>query len=48
MAGEGYGVGLGVHRHVGVVGDERVAVESILDQQRDVEWIGVPGDVDIV
>lgn len=47
-AGEADRVPFGVHHHVAVVEDQRVAVERLLDPEGDVSRIRVRGDVDLV
>ena len=48
VAGQGHRVAAGVHLHVAVVGDQRVAVESVLDEQGDINRVRVVGDLDLV
>jgi hypothetical protein len=48
VAGQVHRVPLGVHRHITVVKDQRVAVQRLLDAEGDVRRIRVPGDADLV
>jgi hypothetical protein len=48
VAGEGHGVPGGVHRHVVVVEDQRVAIQSVLHVHGDVDRVGVVADRDVV
>src|SRR5271154_6787016 len=41
-------VAAGVHGDVAVVVDQRVAVQRVLHEPGDVDWVGVVGDVDVV
>src|SRR3984893_17140049 len=38
----------GLHGNIAVVGDQRVAVQGVLDQPGDIHRIGVVADVDVV
>src|ERR1700722_15780480 len=47
-AGQVHRVPVGVHPHVAVVEDQRVAVQRLLDPEGDVSRVHVRGDVDLV
>src|SRR4029077_9575199 len=48
VPGQGHSVPVGVHRHVAVVEDQRVAVQCVLYVHGDVDRIGVVADRDVV
>src|SRR6266851_4074588 len=48
VPGQRHGVPVGVHRDVAVIRDQRVPVQRVLDEERDIERVGVVGDLDIV
>ena len=48
VAGQRHRVAAGVHRHVAVIQDQRVAVQGVLDEERDVGRVRAVGDLDLV
>lgn len=47
VAGERDRVPAGVHHHVAVIKDQRVAVQCVLDEERDVDRVRGVGDLDV-